>query len=73
MQSNATVATFQWTYQNIKESVKRRNLAEFLGLLGLKEQALHYGIGGFSLKLFRLTKSFAGKCENFAIVTDGHW
>nr|XP_058956146.1 uncharacterized protein LOC131783420 [Pocillopora verrucosa] len=32
-----------------------------------------YGIGGFSLKLFRLAKSPAGKCENFAIVTDGQW
>ena len=39
--------------------------------LGLKEQAHQYGIGGFSLKLFRLAKSPAGKCENFAIVTDG--
>jgi len=38
---------------------------------GLKEQALQFGIGGFSLKLFRLAKSSTGKCENFAIVTDG--
>ena len=36
--------------------------------LGLKEQALHYGICGLSLKLFHLAKSSAGKCENFAIV-----
>ena len=42
-------------------------------LLGLKEQALQFGIGGFSLKLFRLAKSSTGKCENFAIVTDGQW
>ena len=32
-----------------------------------------YGIGEFSLKLFRLAKWLAGKCENFAIVTDGQW
>ena len=48
----------------------KKHLAEFLGL---KEQAHQYGIGGFSLKLFRLAKSPAGKCENFAIVTDGQW
>ena len=43
--------------------------------LGLKEQVRTYGTGGggFSLKLFCLVKSPAGKCENFAIVTDGHW
>ena len=42
--------------------------------MGLKEQALEqFGIGGFSLKLFRLAKSSTGKCENFAIVTDGQW
>nr|XP_058963371.1 uncharacterized protein LOC131790211 [Pocillopora verrucosa] len=48
----------------------KKHLTEFLGL---KEQAHQYGIGGFSLKLFRLAKSPAGKCENFAIVTDGQW
>jgi len=49
----------------------KKHLTEFLGL---KEQAHQYGIGGFSLKLFRLAKSSAGgKCENFAIVTDGQW
>ena len=42
-------------------------------LLGLKEQALQFGISGFSLKLFRLAKYSTGKCENFAIVTDGQW
>ena len=48
----------------------KKHLTEFLGL---KEQALQFGIGGFSLKLFRLAKSSTGKCENFAIVTDGQW
>ena len=38
-----------------------------------QDRAFQYGIGGFSLKLFRLAKSSAGKCENFAIVTDGQW
>ena len=42
-----------------------------MGFLGLKEQAHQYEIGGFSLKLFRLAESPTGKCENFAIVTDG--
>ena len=32
-----------------------------------------YGFGGFSLKIFRLARSPVGKCENFAIVTDGQW
>ena len=45
----------------------KKHLTEFLGL---KEQALWFGIGGFSLKLFRPVKSSSGKCENFAIVTD---
>ena len=45
----------------------KKHLTEFLGL---KEQALQFGIGGFSLKLFRPVKSSSGKCENFAIVTD---
>ncbi|PFX31459.1 hypothetical protein AWC38_SpisGene3736 [Stylophora pistillata] len=44
-----------------------------LEFLGLKEQALQFGIGGFSLKLFRLEKSSTGKCENLDIVTDGQW
>ena len=48
----------------------KKHLTAFLGL---KEQALQFGIGGFSLKLFRLAKSSTGKCENFAIVTDGQW
>ena len=50
----------------------KKHLTDFLGL---KEQALQFGIGGFSLKLsiFRLAKSSTGKCENFAIVTDGQW
>ena len=48
----------------------KKHLTEFLGL---KEQALQFGIGGFSLELFRLAKSSTGKCENFAIVTDGQW
>ena len=42
--------------------LKKKRLTEFLGL---KEQAHKYGIGGFSLKLFRLAKSPAGKCETF--------
>ena len=41
--------------------------------MGLKEQALQFGIGGFSLKLFRLAKSSTGRCLNFAIVTDEQW
>ena len=48
----------------------KKHLTEFLGLKG---QAHQYGIGGFSLQLFRLAKSPAGKCENFAIATDGQW
>ena len=52
-------------YSNLK-----KHLTEFWGL---KEQALQFEIGGFSLKLFRLTKSSTGKCESFAIVTDGQW
>ena len=48
----------------------KKHLKEFLGL---KEQAHQFGIGGFSLKLFRLAKSSTGKCENFATVTDGQW
>ena len=48
----------------------KKQLTEFLVL---KEQAHQFGIGGFSLKLFRLAKSSMGKCENFAIVTDGQW
>lgn len=48
----------------------KKHLTEFLGL---KEQALQFGIGGFSLKLFRLEKSSTGKCENLDIVTDGQW
>ena len=49
----------------------KKQLTEFLGL---KEKAHQFGIGGgFSLKLFRLAKSSTGKCENFAIVTDGQW
>ena len=46
----------------------KKHLTEFLGL---KEQAIQFGIVGFSLKIFRLAKSSTGKCENFAIVTDG--
>ena len=42
----------------------KKHLTDFLGL---KKQAHKYGIGGFSLKLFRLAKAPAGKCENFAI------
>ena len=42
-------------------------------LLGLKEQALQFGMSGFSLKLFRRAKSSTGKYENFSIVTDGQW
>ena len=48
----------------------KKHLTEFLAL---KEQALQYTIGAFSLKLFRLTKSSTGKCENFAAVIDGQW
>ena len=50
----------------------KKHLTEFLGL---KVQAHQCGIGRFSLKLFRLAKSPAGKCKNFAIVTDayGQW
>ena len=48
----------------------KKHLTEFLGL---NEQALQFGVGAFSLKLFRLAKSSKGKCENFAIVTDGKW
>ena len=36
-------------------------------------EVLQFGIGGFSLKLFRLAKSSTRKCENFATVTDGQW
>ena len=68
-QSNATVAGFWSTKINtLEHSNLKKNLTEFLGL---KEQALQFGIGGFLLKLFRLAKSSTGKCENFAIVTDG--
>ena len=38
--------------------------------MGWKEQV---GISGFSMKLFSLAKLSTGKCENFAIVTDGQW
>ena len=70
-QSNAAVAGFRSTKINTQEySNSKKHLTEFLGL---KEQALQFGIGGFSLKLFRLAKSSTGKCENFAIVTDGQW
>ena len=48
----------------------KKHLTEFLGL---NEQALQFGVGAFSLKLFRLAKSSTGKCENFALVTDGKW
>ena len=41
--------------------------------LGVKEQVHQHRISGFSLKLFCLAKSPAGKCENFAIMTDGQW
>ena len=57
------------THKGVSE-LKKKHLKEFLRQ---KEQAHQYGIGGFSVKLFRLAKSPAGKCENFAIVTDGHW
>ena len=70
-QSNATVAGFRSTKINTQEYWNsKKHLTAFLGL---KEQALQFGIGGFSLKLFRLAKSSTGKCENFAIVTDGQW
>ena len=48
----------------------KKHLTEFSRL---KEQALQFGIGGLSLKLFCLAKSSTGKCNNFAIVTDGQW
>ena len=49
---------------------KGKHLTEFLGL---KERALQYGIGGSSLKIFRLAKPSAGNSENVSIVTDGQW
>ena len=57
------------THKGVSE-LKKHLTAEFLGL---KEQEHQYGIGGFSLKLFCLAKSPAGKCENFVIVTDRQW
>ena len=48
----------------------KKHLTEFLRF---KEQALLFGIGDFSLKLIRVAKSSTGKCENFAIGTDGQW
>ncbi len=56
------------THKHVSEL--KKHLTEFLGL---KEQAHQFGIGGFSVKLFRLVRTPAGKCENFAIVTDGQW
>ena len=44
--------------QGMYVSELKKHLMEFLGL---KEQAYQYGIGGFSLKLFRLAKSPSGK------------
>ena len=70
-QSNATVAGFRSTKINTQEySNLKKHLTEFWGL---KEQALQFGIGGFSLRLFRLAKSSTGKCDNFALMTDGQW
>ena len=70
-QSNSTVAGFRSTKINRQRySNLKKHLTEFWGL---KEQALQFEIGGFSLKLFRLKKSSTGKCESFAIVTDGQW
>ena len=37
-------------------------------LMGIKQQAEKFGLGGFDLKLFRLEK-IDGKAENFTIVT----
>ena len=56
------------THKGVSEV--KKHLTEFLGR---KEQARKYGIGRFSLKLFRLAKTPAGKCENLVIVTDGQW
>ena len=56
------------THKGVSEL--KNHLMEFLGL---EEQAHKYRIGGFSLKLFCLVKTPAGKCENFALVTDGQW
>ena len=50
------------THKGVSEL--KKHLTEFLGL---KEQAHKYGIGGFSLKLFRLAKTPAGKCEEWAV------
>ena len=56
---------------NIKESLSyKKHVTDFLGQ---KEQALQYGIGGFSLKQFCLAKSSAGKCASLAKVTDRQW
>ena len=64
-QSNSTVAGFRSTKINRQRySNLKKHLTEFWGL---KEQALQFEIGGFSLKLFRLTKSSTGKCESFAL------
>ena len=64
-QSNSTVAGFRATKINRQRySNLKKHLTEFWGL---KEQALQFEIGGFSLKLFRLTKSSTGKCESFAL------
>ena len=59
LQSNVTIAGFWSTKTNIQEYSNLKNMTEFLGL---KEQSLQFGIGGFSLKLFCLT-----------IVTDRQW
>ena len=49
-QSNTTVAGFRSTKINTQEYSNLKNISQ--NFLGLKVQALQFGIGGFSLKLF---------------------
>ena len=57
--SNGIEAGFWWIKKLIKEYLNlKKHLTEFLGL---KDQAQQYGIGGFSIKIFRLAKSCTGK------------
>ena len=65
-------AGFRWTRKLIKEYLSQKTSYEVFRTKGAL-QAHQYGIGGFSLKLFRLAKSPVGKCESFAILTDGQW
>ena len=69
-QANATVAGFRSTKINTKE-YSNLYLTEFLEL---KEQALQFGIGGFSLKLFRLPgKIVHGQMRELCYSNSGQW